>query len=166
MSDDYSRFQEQSPRLWAATNRLWGTGERGMSMLFGREDGTAPTVGVPFPRQARMSNRLAYFDQGSIADALRDKDRHFADIDPRTLMAGQPSITRAGVDYYMGDEYRRTGRTYADQHSGNIPLVYEATHPHFGWTERSIHGGHHRATAALLRGEPFRAVLVRAPYLR
>lgn len=137
-----------------------------MSRLFDREDGGAPTAGVPFPHQSRMSNRLAYFDQGSIADALRDPNRHIAEIDPRSLMAGQPSITHAGMRYYMGSDYERTGRTYADQHSGNIPMVYEAQHPHFGWMERTIHGGHHRATAALLRGEPFRAVLVKAPYLR
>lgn len=161
----YEEYQAQSPRLWVPTNRLWGTGERGMSTLFDREDGSAPTTGVPFPKQARTSNRLAYFNQAAIEQGV--KDRHLAELDPRSLMSGQPSITHQGMRYYMGDEYEKTGRTFADHGAGNaIPVIYESTHPDFGWPERTILSGHHRATAALLRGSPLLAVHIKAPYLR
>lgn len=161
----YEKYQAQNPNLWVAANRLWSSGEKGMSSLFERENDTAPSTGVPFPRQARTSNRLAYFNQEAINHGV--SERHLSEIDPRSLMAGQSSITRAGTAYYMGDEYEKTGRTYADHGAGNaIPVIYESTHPHFGYPERTILSGHHRATAALLRGEPLRAVHVKAPYLR
>lgn len=161
----YEEYQSHSPQLWVPTNRLWNTGEQGMSRLFDRESGTAPSTGVPFPRQARTSNRRAYFDQAAIEQAV--SERRVTELDPRTLMTGQPSVTRAGVDYYMGDEYEKTGRTFADHGAGNaMPVVYESTHPHFGWPERTILSGNHRATSALLRGAPLRTVHVKAPYLR
>lgn len=155
----YEEFQRQ-PTDWVRTNGLWGTGHAGMDKLF-----TGPTAGVPFPRSARTSNRRAYFDHGAIEHALTAAD--LTEVDPRTLMKGQPSVTRAGVEHYMGPDYGLTGKTYADPAGGNkFPVVYEARHPQFGNIERTILGGHHRATAALLRGEPLRGVLVRAPYLR
>lgn len=161
----YEEYQAQSPRLWVSTNRLWNTGEKGMSSLFDSESGTAPSTVVPFPKQARTSNRLAYFNKEAINQGV--SERYLAEIDPRSLMSGQPSITRAGMEYYMGDEYEKTGRTYADHGAGNVhPVIYESTHPHFGWPERTILSGHHRATAALLRGSPLLAVHIKAPYLR
>jgi len=164
--DSYGEYQTH-PNQWVRTNGLWRTGEAGLTKLFGREDGMANSTSVPFPHQARTSNRLAYFDHAAIAASINDRDNHLALLDPRTLMGGQPSITHRGVEYYMGDEYERTGRTYADYSSGNaIPTVYEARHPQFGHLERTIMGGHHRATAALLKGEPLLAVHVKAPYLR
>lgn len=161
----YEEYQAQSPQLWLPANRLWSAGEKGMSTLFGREHGTAPSTGVPFPKQARTSNRLAYFNQEAINQGV--SERHLAELDPRSLMAGQPSITRAGMEYYMGDNYEKTGRTFADHGAGNqIPVIYESRHPDFGWPERTILSGHHRATAALLRGSPLLAVHIKAPYLR
>ena len=132
-----------------------------MSELFG----TSVTTRVPFPRQARSSNRRAYFDQAAIEQGVRE--RHLAEIDPRSLMAGQGAITHQGMRYYMGDEYEKTGRTFADHGAGNVhPVIYESVHPHFGYPERTILAGHHRATAALLRGSPLLAVHIKAPYLR
>lgn len=161
----YEAYQAQGPQLWVSTNRLWSTGEKGMSRLFDREDGTAASTGVPFPKQARTSNRLAYFDHGAIEHAVAD--RKLTELDPRSLMSGQPSITHQGMRYYMDGEYEKTGRTFADHGAGNaFPVVYESTHPDFGYPERTLMTGHHRATAALLRGEPLRAVHVKAPYLR
>jgi hypothetical protein len=159
----YEEFQVQNPKLWAPVNHLWGSGDQGFNKLF--PDG-APTGGVPFPRQARSSNRRAYFDKDAIEDAIRS--RQYEEIDPRSLMGAQPSITHGGMRYYMGNQYDLTGMTYADHHqAGNtVPVVYEAEHPHFGWPERTVLSGTHRATADLLKGRGMRTVLVRAPYLR
>lgn len=158
-------WQSHDQRAYALLNRLHGTGESGMSRLFDREDGTAPLTMVPFPRQARTSNRLAYFNQGAIEHAVSAKDLEL--IDPRTLMAGQSHITHAGVRYYLDGDYARTGATYADQHKpGNrFPVVYEARSP-FGHMERTLLGGHHRATSALLLGQGLPSIVVRSPYLR
>ena len=161
----YGDFQEHNPALFTRVNRLWGSGERGMREIFHPGSDWAASAGVPFPRQARSSNRRAYFDHGAIEHSLHQGD--LVDIDPRTLHGMQPSITRAGVNHYLGDAYSRTGQTYASPDHGNhVPVIYEARHPHFGNIERSIYGGHHRATAALLQGRPLRGLIVRAPYLR
>lgn len=77
----------------------------------------------------------------------------FTDLDPRSLRASQPGLTRAGVAYYLGDEYRRSGRTYADQFdaANKYPVV------HARGSDLVLLTGHHRAAAALLLGEPLRA---------
>jgi hypothetical protein len=76
------------------------------------------------------------------------------ELDPRDLHATQGTVTRPGVNYYMGNEYQETGRTYADMHqAGNrYPVVYTRG------GQNKLLSGHHRATAALLRGEQFRAI--------
>lgn len=161
----YEKYQEQNPSLWARTNSLFGTGEEGMDRLFRTDGGYRPTTVVPFPRQARGSHIRAYFNKDAIEDAVRS--RSYEEVDPRSLMNTQSSVTDAGMRYYMGNDYDLTGKTWKDHGAGNaVPIIYEAEHPHFGWSERSILTGHHRATADLLKGRPLRAVLVRAPYLR
>lgn len=164
MSASYSEFQSPAG-LWVRTNSLWGTGDKGFEKLFTREDGVAPSTGVPFPKSPRSANRRAYFDHGAIEHHLHAGE--LDEIDPRTLMSSQPSITAAGVEHYLGPEYKTTGRTFADPGGGNhFPTVYEASNPHSGQAERTILGGHHRATASLLEGAPLRGILVRANYLR
>ena len=76
------------------------------------------------------------------------------EVDPRHLHSTQTNITLPGVNYYMGDEYRQTGRTFADMDkAGNrFPVVYTRE------GQNKLLSGHHRATAALLRGEQFRAI--------
>lgn len=161
----YEKYQEQNPSLWAKTNGLFGAGQEGIERLFRSGSGYAPTASAPFPGQARGSHIRAYFNKQAIEDAVRA--RQYEEIDPRGLMKIQHGITDAGMRYYMGDEYDLTGKTWKDHGAGNaVPVIYEADHPHFGWTERSILSGHHRATADLLKGRPLRAVLVRSPYLK
>lgn len=161
----YEEFQQSNPQLWVKTNRLWSAGEDGMRELFSSDEGHSPSAPVPFPHQARSSNRLAYFDHDAIHEARQRRETE--EIDPRSLTRAQPSITHSGMRYYMGNQYDLTGATYADHGPSNAtPVVYEANHPHFGYPERTILAGHHRSTADLLKGRPLRAVLVRAPYLR
>lgn len=156
----YEEFQH-NPSDWVRTNGLWGRGQEGMEHLFQ----SAPTAGPPFPHSARSSNRRAYFNHGAIEHAMQE--RELTEVDPRTLMKSQSHILHAGVQHYMGDQYEKTGETYASPEGGNrFPVVYEAHHPQFGNIQRTILGGHHRATSALLRGVPLRAVLVRSPYLK
>lgn len=82
-------------------------------------------------------------------------------IDPRYLHSTQPSVVRSHVSDYMGEageEYKRTGKTVADQ--GNVgnqwPTVYERRDG-----RRDILSGHHRATSALLKGEPLQGRVIR-----
>lgn len=117
-------------------------------------------VPAPFQRAGRSKLHEDY-EVDKVHELIRRSPEGMQEIDPRYLLSTQPSVTRPGVNYYMGDEYQRTGRTYADQtHSGNVyPVVYERE------SERGIEpmllSGHHRATAALIKGEPLRALVVR-----
>jgi hypothetical protein len=101
------------------------------------------------------------YDKSRVHEALSrdptaDEMKHF---DPRELEGSQPGIQRGALEHYMGDEYHHTGRTYADQHNpGNKhPVVYSYPHPVDGTEHHVLLSGHHRATAALLRGEPLLA---------
>lgn len=78
------------------------------------------------------------------------------EVDPRGLVATQPMVTRAGMEHYLTDT---TGALYSDEHqvSNQFPAIFEDQ----ASGERHILTGHHRATAALLKGEPLTARLVR-----
>jgi hypothetical protein len=116
---------------------------------------------VPWGQAGRRTDR-AMFDQTLIDALLAQPPRAelFAELDPRDLYATQPFVLRSGVAYYLADEYRWSGRTYADQFkAGNkYPVVYLREGQHM------ILSGHHRAAAALLQGVPYRARLVEGPW--
>jgi hypothetical protein len=115
---------------------------------------------APFQRAGR-SKQFQDYEVERVHELIRNAPEGLREVDPRYLLSTQPSVTRPGVNYYMSGEYEKTGKTYADQsHAGNIyPVVYERE------SERGIEpmllSGHHRATAALLRGVPLRALVVR-----
>lgn len=136
-----SDFEKQR---FSTAHRVAGTGDP--SALFGE----SPVTPTPWPRAGRMKNR-APFDQNRVNEALSNPQ--FRDVDPAQLHSTQPNVTRAGVEYYMGDEYERTGTTYADmdQPGNRYPMVYNREGVNM------LLGGHHRATAALLSGKQFRA---------
>lgn len=117
---------------------------QGLDALFA--EGSSPTAVIPFASARRGE---ALYDRAVVAEALARPVRLSA-FDPRTLHATQSGVTKPGVDYYMGDRYAATGRTYADQNAaGNrYPVIYRQ--PRTG--ELLILSGHHRATAALLDG--------------
>lgn len=137
---------------FARTHRAFGA--KNPEELFGE----SPTTPAPWPRAGRQKRR-ADFDQGRVDAALRNPV--LSEVDPRNLHSTQPNITRQGVDYYMGTEYERTGSTFADQgQAGNrYPVVYSREDG-----QNLALSGHHRAAAALLRGENLRAIHVEGPW--
>ncbi len=134
--------------------------------FFGRKDPDALFEGglkttVPFESAGRSKTRSAY-EKDKVTELVRRSPEGLRPVDPRFLTATQSSVTSPGVDYYMGDEYEKTGKTYRDQsQAGNVyPVVYERETPD-GYIEPMILSGHHRASAALLKGEALRALVVR-----
>ncbi len=81
-------------------------------------------------------------------------------VDPRTLWASQPYVLHSGVTYYLGHDWFRTGRTYADQQKpfNRLPVIERRS----DGTD-VILGGHHRSCAALLLGQPVLARVVVHP---
>jgi hypothetical protein len=124
---------------------------------------------VPFDSATRLKKRASY-DPSIVQDALIRERRvpgtGVEDVDPRILRATQPSVLRPGVMHYMSGDYERTGRTYADQGKlGNdVPVVYRRNDPERNTSQAVLLSGHHRATAALLRGQPLRAIVVDGPW--
>jgi hypothetical protein len=86
---------------------------------------------------------------------------NLVDVDPRELHATQPSIIREATAHYLGAQWRAGGETFADKgNPGNRnPVVYRRARD----GAHLILSGHHRATAALMRGKPLKARLVEGP---
>lgn len=120
--------------------------------------GSGPIRNVPWPRAGRRKDVEAY-DRVLVADALR-RPPLLVDVDPRVLRASQPSVTAPGVTFYLDHVNKSAGRLYADADKpGNQnPVVYRRDTG--ASVDDIILSGHHRSTAALLRGEPLRAVVV------
>lgn len=151
----YPQTLEEASRGFdfARVHRAYGSNDP--DTLFG----PAPTAVAPWPKAGRLK-KGTQFDHDAIARVLQAPPS-LTEFDPRHLHATQGSITRPGVDYYMNQpDYEQMGRTYADQ--GNVgnrfPVVYEDVQGRY-----NILSGHHRATAALLRGTPFMARHVLGP---
>ena len=139
-----------------------GTAFEGAHRLHGAGDTDAlfkgaPKVPTAWPSAGKTKANPRGYDPNLVQAALKAPEQHMQAMDPRHLHATQPWVTRAGVEYYQGSEYRETGRTFADMsEAGNrYPVVYRDTQG-----RNKLLSGHHRATAALLRGEQFHALLV------
>jgi hypothetical protein len=111
---------------------------------------------APWPRAPRSKTGRLY-DPDLVRNELK-KPPKLEEVDPRLLYSTQPSILRTHVAYYMGDEYKRTGRTSADQdNAGNaFPTIYVNKKG-----QHLILSGHHRAAAALAKGEALEARIIR-----
>lgn len=136
---------------------------KGMESLF--PEGSAPKTVNPFPAAGRRKDRGGW-DPGVVHQALSE-GRQTSHIDPRELKSTQTWVTHQGVSHYMSGEYERTGRTFSDQHDpGNArPIVYSRPRtPEGGTQEHIILSGHHRATAALLKGEQLEHIAVKGPW--
>ena len=132
-------------------HRLHGSGDA--DILFKGHDKTM----TAWPSAGRTKANPRGYDPNLVHAALKAPEQHMTEMDPRDLHATQPWVTRAGVNYYMGNEYRETGRTFADMaDAGNrFPVVYRDQQG-----RNKLLSGHHRATAALTLGTQFHALLV------
>jgi 2'-5' RNA ligase len=137
-------------------------GAQHVEALFG---GHSETV-CPF----KTSGASKSYDRDMVAQRVSHDPDHseMKDFDPRHLEGTQPGIQRAALQHYMGDDYKRTGQTYADPaNKGNKhPVVYTYNHPVTGEEHHMLLSGHHRATAALLKGEMLHARQIRGPVTR
>jgi len=151
--------------------RLYGSGVEGIAKVFGE----APSAPTPWPSASRSKAHglIDPEERDAIHSALSSAPS-LSEVDPRAIFASQPSVVRHHLNYYMGSQYELTGATSADQSDiGNrFPVVLERTVRDVQpnriaqrgtdlMRQRILLSGHHRATAALLRGQPLRAVVVR-----
>lgn len=136
---------------YVRTHRLYASND--LVKMFGG----APSTTAPWDTAPRSKTGPGTFDRIAVANVL-SRPPQLREFDPRHLHATQPSVLRHIVSHYLEGDYERTGNTFADQHNvGNkYPVVYTN---HRGMN--IILSGHHRASAALLRGQPLLARHVR-----
>lgn len=107
-------------------------------------------TGIPWEQAGKNKSGLTY-DHSLVKRTIAiASNEDIAEFDPRYLHGTQPSVTSPGVLHYL--EKGQNSPLYADQHQeGNqFPFVYI----HGGTGQMRLLGGHHRATSALLKGEP------------
>lgn len=135
--------------------------------MYGRGIDALPSSGgltsVPFPAAGGKIGRKDY-DQDLVNAAVTNK-QPAEPLDPRDLHSRQSHVRKDIVKHYM-----TSNEVFADKdQAGNqTPVVYERQPPEGSpsWMtpQRMILSGTHRATAALLRGEQFHAILVKGGY--
>lgn len=149
-----SRPSPQGPaRIVAAA------GSKDLDRLF--PPGGAEIIPAPWWSAGKRKDRLEY-DADLVHAALDTKDPQIRLVDPTGLRSTQPSITRAGVAYYLDNpDYYLTGETYAD---GDVAMnKYPVIYRRFDGQDLIL-SGHHRAAAAALLGTPLRATVVDGPW--
>ena len=122
--------------------------------------GDNPTTVTPWPSH-RYGPAVRDKIRPEIDKVVSNPHPHIQEVDPRILHSSQPGISRAGVAYYLhSPEYRQQGKTFADgdQAGNQVPVVLRRADG-----RHVILSGHHRAAAALLRGEPLHAAIVHEP---
>ena len=138
---------------------------KGIESIF--PEGSSGISGTPWESASRLKHYEDY-DKNLVSETLRRPPK-LQDIDPVDLRSTQPRILKQHVDYYLSDEYRKTGKT--SQQESNVgnryPFIYRREpnpiNPEAG-SENVILSGHHRAAAALVSGQPLRAIIVEGPW--
>jgi hypothetical protein len=161
-AEDYGHANEDDlDQIGDSTRRCWGAHD--LDTMFGG----SPTTPAPF-RSAGGRRDIKSYDDDLVREHIqREPEKHeLVDFDPRKLKSTQPSVTRSGVEYYLGDKYHETGETFADQtNPGNKhPVVYSRPKMVGGGREHLLLSGHHRASAALLRGETLKVRHIVGPW--
>lgn len=138
--------------------QAWG---KGVDAMFG----TAEITPAPWPHSARYKDRGDY-DLDLVRSVLSSPDTasDLQAVDPRTLHSYQPSITRAGVDYYAeSEDYRRFGTTFepGENRGNRYPVIYIRDGANGLPGQSVILSGHHRAAAALAKGEALQALVIK-----
>lgn len=140
-------------------NSLYGQGEAALDRMAGNP--AIPGI-APWARAMGDKKNPSLYDRQVVREALAAprSERVMGSFDPRQLHGSQSGITREGLDYYMSDQYANTGQTYADQgNAGNAqPVVYRKSDG-----RDVLLSGHHRAGAALAKGEPLNALRIEGP---
>jgi hypothetical protein len=136
--------------------RLFGTGQTGVDKLF--SGGLETTTPWQKAGRQKKTGLLLPGEQEAVSEEIRRTPPVLRDIDPRALHSTQPSIVQHHLNHYMGTRYDVTGETSADtDNPGNrFPIILHRP----GRGQNVILSGHHRATAALLKGRPLRALYV------
>lgn len=129
--------------------QFWG---KGVDALFPASSGFG-VAAAPFPRAKRRKDVKDY-DPDVVGSAM--KAGELQDIDPRTLHASQPSVTREGVAHYASG----STELFADQDrpTNQHPLVYKRDEGD-GNVRNVLLTGHHRASAALANAELLKAIV-------
>jgi GNAT superfamily N-acetyltransferase len=136
-------------------HRHWGGGLE--SLFPSDEDGPRSVAAVPWQQAGMRKDRKTY-DENLVARSITHPHEFpIEDVDPRDLRATQPKVIRAGVKHYMENPERTYGEDNGgDRRLGNdVPRIY---HREDG--QKIILSGHHRAAAALLKGEPLKAMVI------
>jgi hypothetical protein len=109
---------------------------------------TADKTHVPWEVAAKSTSGTSY-DKDLVQEELSSPSTHVAGFDPRKLHATQPWVVKDPTRHYL--RQGTSGKLYADQHTvGNyMPFVY--VHRNTG--QMRLLAGHHRATAALIKGQ-------------
>ena len=145
----------------SSTEQLWGALAGAGPHELGQVLGSGPSPRVPFVLAGHLRTEVS--DDGlrqrqQVIDAVVHAAPVLVEVDPRGLRATQSGLDRDGVVHYLGTVFHEQGTTYADHHDpGNtdpVLLVRERDGAHL------LLAGHHRATAALLRGVPLLARVV------
>lgn len=139
-----------------AENRHWGAGLD--TMFPSDEDGPRSTSPAPWPAAGQRKDRKSYDEELVGRSITHPHEFPIEEVDPRDLRATQPKVMRAGVQHYMNNP---SGKTYGEDNGGDhrlgndIPRIY---HREDG--QKLILAGHHRAAAALAKGEKLRAMVI------
>jgi hypothetical protein len=154
LKEHLTRIKGKTAAVSDNWKRHYGTGD--LKPAFGE----ASKVMTPFTQTIQRKAKLHY-DKALVHQAITDPDHPVEKVDTRNLESTQPDVTRAGVEHYMGDDYARKGMLYSDhsQVGNQVPVVY-----HWDDGHQILLSGHHRATAAFLRGEPLEAKVVQGPW--
>lgn len=113
---------------------------------------------VPW-KQASVKKTQHLYDKEGVSKALRDPEHPLEEVDPRHLLASQPSVVRSAAQHYMDGEHHKTGKTFENSENlGNKHPVIFHDNDHGTMT---ILSGHHRAFTALAQGRPLMAKVVR-----
>lgn len=117
-----------------------------------------PTRPVPW-KHAAVKKTQHLWDKDAVTAALKNPDHPLEDVDPRELLASQPSVVRSAAQHYMSGEHEKTGKTFeTGSNVGNKhPVIFHDNDT----DQKTILSGHHRAFVALAEGRPLRARVVR-----
>jgi len=145
----------------STTEQLWGALAGGNPRSLSQVLGSGPSPRVPFVLAGHLRTEVSgggLRQRQKLINAVVHAPPVLVEVDPRVLRATQGGLDRDGVVHDLGTVFHEQGTTYADHHDPDpVVLVRDRDGAHL------LLAGHHRATAALLRGVPLLARVVGGP---